>query len=103
MQLFFDSCFDFSAISGIQNQEQITGVKITPNPFVTTCTIDLKMANVKHPIISIFTIAGELISNVKYASTSNVITLGENLKAGVYIISIRDGKRIHTEKIIKLE
>ena len=103
VQLFFDSCFNLSAISGIENQEQITGVKITPNPFVTTCTIDLKIANVKHPIISIFTIAGELISNVKYASTSNVITLGENLKAGVYIISIRDGKRIHTEKIIKLE
>ncbi|MBP7244070.1 MAG: T9SS type A sorting domain-containing protein [Bacteroidia bacterium] len=103
VQLFFDSCFKFSAISGIEKQDKISGVKISPNPFKTNCTIHLEQTNLKSAEISLHTLTGKLISLSKYNQVPDVINLGDDLKAGVYIISIQEGNRIYAEKIIKLE
>lgn len=103
VQLFFDSCFNFSAISGIENQHKITGVKISPNPFKTICTIHLKESNLKTAEISLYSLTGKLISQLKYNKVPDVIHLGEDLNAGVYLLKIREGNRIFSQRIIKLE
>lgn len=103
VQLFFDSCFNFSAISGIENQDEISGIEISPNPFRTSCNIDFKRSSLLEAEVSVFSLSGKLISISKYTNLSSVITIGDNLKEGVYIINIKEGNRSYSQKVVKIE
>lgn len=79
--------------SDIGNQK--TELKIWPNPFVSTTSIEYKVKSLesKDYKVQIYDISGKLVEETK----NN--TIGKNLKAGVYFVKIGELKPVKITKI----
>jgi hypothetical protein len=83
----------------IENQN-IRNSILYPNPFSNKITLRSNGVNIKS--INVYNLRGILVKQIvtdMYANES--IDFGEDFEKGVYLVSVRDTKRIQTYKIIK--
>jgi len=75
---------------------EAASVKVYPNP-VTNGVLNLLMENADEVNVELFDITGKKVLSVKTASKSINVS---NLKAGVYILKIKEFDKLSTNKII---
>lgn len=78
---------------GIEDVDE-NGVNVYPNP----ATEVINIANAEGAQISIFDIAGKLISSVASASANEAISCADFAK-GLYIVRIAEGNKVITKKV----
>ncbi len=97
------------ASTAMHSDAQITGQKSTslhinasPNPSASAFTIQLQGTNLKQPIsIRVYDISGKLLEAGENISIGQSLHLGDQYKAGTYIIeALQSGKSVQT-KVIK--
>jgi hypothetical protein len=109
LRIWFDSgAFNldkitFDYLSGIASVSGDPGVdkeiKIFPNPFLFNTTVDL--GNLQNAGIEISSSSGTVIR--QYQRQSGMISAGDNLAPGIYIVRINAGDTFYNIKIVKLE
>lgn len=105
------SCISISAIasndSGVNSSEteignEVEGVKVYPNPFVSSITLELDWFSNETTTIRIFNIIGKEIFLKKYDPLINKLSINtDDFEKGIYFIEITKGNKIDTQRIIK--
>jgi Secretion system C-terminal sorting domain/Pregnancy-associated plasma protein-A len=76
-------------------------VKIYPNPVINQLTVDSKNANATTPqTVKIFDVTGNCVFTSVLTQTTTNLSVSQ-LKAGIYIIRVIDGKEATANKFIK--
>jgi hypothetical protein len=75
-------------------------VSVYPNPSTTDFNIHLSGSGQEQSAITIFDVQGRLIRKLKTASNAN-IKLGNDFKAGVYFMEVRNGYDQKTIRLVK--
>lgn len=73
---------------------------VWPNPSSGDFKLEVQSSSNENAVLSIFDINGRLISNVN-AGNQQTISFGENLKAGIYMVVVRQGNNFNTFKVVK--
>ena len=73
---------------------------VWPNPSIDSFKLEVQSSSNENTVLSIFDINGRLISNVN-AGSQKSISFGENLKAGIYMVVVRQGNNSNTFKVVK--
>ncbi|MCD4795474.1 MAG: T9SS type A sorting domain-containing protein [Bacteroidales bacterium] len=89
-----DIAVTFVGISQIESN-----VKIVPNPNNGLFTIDFGNLNTSGTIVSIFTVSGQVICQLKTSSDILEVNL-TNYAKGVYFVRITSGNEVYNDKII---
>ena len=88
-----------NSITGIA-ETVFSDLKVYPNPFTDAVRITGVAETGRAASLRVVNAAGVIVHNQKIASSDEVIRL-EHLPAGVYLITIDDGKHQNTMRIIK--
>ena len=91
---------DDFAIAGT-NQTGNETLIVYPNPSTSTFNFRLYLMSEESVNIKIFDMMGRLIHEYPSLSTDNVMTIGEDLNAGIYIAVVTQGEYRKTVKITK--
>jgi hypothetical protein len=75
-------------------------VNVWPNPSSDSFKLEVQASSNENAVLSIFDINGRLISNWS-SSNQQTISFGENLKAGIYLVVVRQGNNSKTFKVVK--
>lgn len=75
-------------------------VNVWPNPSSDSFKLEVQSSSNENAVLSIFDINGRLISNVNAGSQKSV-SFGENLKAGIYMVVLKQGSNSNTFKVVK--
>ena len=82
--------------------ELSTVIRVYPNPSVSDFTVNLQTMNTKEKVsIRIIDIAGRVVETRANLSVNQVLRIGNNLKAGLYIAEIRQGSISERIKLLK--
>jgi hypothetical protein len=73
---------------------------VWPNPSSDGFKLEIQSSSNENAVLSIFDINGRLISNGNVGSQKN-FSFGENLKAGIYMVVVQQGKNSNTIKVVK--
>lgn len=73
---------------------------VWPNPSSDSFKLEFQSSSNENAVLSIFDINGRLVSSVN-AGSQQPISFGENLKAGIYMVLVRQGNNSNTLKIVK--
>lgn len=73
---------------------------VWPNPSSDGFKLEIQSSSNENAVLSIFDINGRLISNWN-AGSQQTISFGENLKAGIYMVVVRQGNNSNTFKVVK--
>jgi hypothetical protein len=74
----------------------------SPNPSAGAFTVQLQGANLKQPVsIRVYDISGRLLEAREHVSIGQILHLGDQYKAGTYIIEAVQGSRRMQTKVIK--
>jgi hypothetical protein len=73
---------------------------VWPNPSSGDFKLEIQSSSNENAVLSIFDINGRLISNVNVGN-QQTISFGENLKAGIYMVVVRQGNNFNTFKVVK--
>ena len=84
--------------ASIKNDSFMTNV--WPNPSSEGFKLEIESSSNENAVLSIFDINGRLISNGNVGSQKN-FSFGENLKAGIYMVVVQQGKNSNTIKVVK--
>jgi uncharacterized delta-60 repeat protein len=77
-------------------------IHASPNPSAGAFTVQLQGNNVKHPVsIRVYDISGRLLEERENISIGQILHLGNQYKAGTYIIEALQGNRSVQTKVIK--
>lgn len=73
-----------------------------PNPFVNTVNLDVGQKTLATVNVSVFDVSGKNVFDKKYLYASGIIEVGlSELKTGIYILKMNDGKSVKSYRIIK--
>jgi hypothetical protein len=75
-------------------------VKVYPNPTTSQFNVQVKSSGTEEVVVRVLDLTGRFIKSVKVSSNSNVI-LGSDLKAGAYMLEVRQGKEVKTVRVMK--
>jgi myo-inositol-hexaphosphate 3-phosphohydrolase len=75
-------------------------VKVYPNPTTSQFNVLVKSTGTEESVIRVLDLTGRFIKSVKVSSNSNV-NLGSDLKAGSYMLEVRQGKEVNTVRVMK--
>ncbi len=75
-------------------------VKVYPNPTTTQFNVQVKSTGTEEAVVRVLDVTGRFIKRVKVSSNSNV-NLGADLKAGAYMLEVRQGKEVKTVRVMK--
>jgi hypothetical protein len=75
-------------------------VKVYPNPTTTQFNVQVKSTGTEEAVVRVLDVTGRFIKSVKVSSNSNV-NLGSDLKAGAYMLEVRQGKEVKTVRAMK--
>jgi hypothetical protein len=93
-----------ASLSEIENNGGDLAFKIAPNPGYSYFTLNIQTSNNADRIsVRISDLAGRLVDSRKDLTGSQTIRIGEQLKAGVYILQLRQGNKTEQIKLIKLK
>ncbi|HEU5164683.1 MAG TPA: CHRD domain-containing protein [Chitinophagaceae bacterium] len=82
--------------------ERSTLVRAYPNPSTSYFTLNIETGNDKDKIsVRLIDVAGRIIETRNNLSGSQVVRIGNNLKAGLYIAEIRQGNSTRQIKLLK--
>lgn len=82
--------------------ERITLVRAYPNPSTSYFTFNIETGNYKDKIsVRLIDVAGRVMETRNNLSGSQVLKIGNNLKAGLYIAEIRQGNSTRQIKLLK--
>jgi len=96
---FTDLCGTTSNTDFLKNR--IVNFKVFPNPFSNKTTIEIQeLAKLKSPILSIYNLQGQLVEKIVDINEKKFIFSRKNLKAGVYVFELSDGKTTFATRII---
>jgi hypothetical protein len=77
-------------------------VKVYPNPFIDTFSLNLTTSSVDKVSLSIYDMAGKLIENKEMLPTAvSDLQLGDRYPSGVYNIIVSQGTQVKTLRVIK--
>ncbi len=106
VQISVGNCIDTSACEnlvinhvGLEEESNLLGVNIYPNPTNGIFTINLNKLNANTTIV-LSTISGKKIINQKLENTTTLLNLTK-YDNGVYFLSIENENEVYTKKIIK--
>jgi peroxiredoxin family protein len=75
-------------------------VKVYPNPTTSQFNVQVKSSGTEEAVVRVLDVTGRFIKSVKVSSNSNV-NLGSDLKAGAYMLEVRQGKEVKTVRVMK--
>ena len=75
-------------------------VKVYPNPTTTQFNVQVKSSGTEEAVVRVLDVTGRFIKRVKVSSNSNV-NLGSDLKAGAYMLEVKQGKEVKTVRVMK--
>ena len=85
-----------------EDPETSTLVRVYPNPSTNYFTLNIQTGNDKEKIsVRLIDVAGRVMETRNNLSGSQVIKIGNNLKAGLYIAEIRQGNSTRQIKLLK--
>lgn len=81
-----------------------TIIQVLPNPSRNYFTVNIKTANSVDKIsVRLFDAAGKLVETRNNIAGSQVLRIGNNLKAGIYFAEIKQGSSARQIKLVKLD
>jgi len=87
-----------------EDPESSTIIRVYPNPSRNYFTINIEAANSTNKIsIRMIDITGRVVEVKNNLSGSQTLTIGNNLKAGLYVAEIRQGNDAKQVKLLKQE
>jgi hypothetical protein len=75
-------------------------VKVYPNPTTNQFAVQVNTAATEEAVVRLLDVQGRFIKSVKVAA-NQTISLGSELKAGAYLLEVRQGKEVKTIRVIK--
>jgi hypothetical protein len=75
-------------------------VKVFPNPTTSQFNIQVKSSGTEEAVVRVLDLTGRFIKRVEVSSNSNV-NVGSDLKAGAYMIEVRQGKEVKMVRVVK--
>jgi peroxiredoxin family protein len=75
-------------------------VKVYPNPTTSQFNVQVKSSGTEEAVVRVLDLTGRFIKSVKVSSNSNV-NLGSDLKAGAYMLEVKQGKEVKTVRVMK--
>ena len=82
--------------------ENSTFVRVYPNPSSSAFTVNIELFNTKENIsLRIIDIAGRVVEVKSNLAGSQTLKIGSNLKAGLYVVELRQGGESKTIKLLK--
>jgi hypothetical protein len=75
-------------------------VYIYPNPTTSQFNVQVKSSSTEEAVVRVLDFTGRFIKAVKVSSNTNV-NIGSDLKAGAYMIEVRQGKEVKVVKVVK--
>jgi hypothetical protein len=80
-----------------------TIVRIVPNPSRSYFTINIQNSSTEKFSLRLFDVLGRTIEARNNLSGNQVVTMGQNLGAGIYFIELNQGKESKQWKVVRLE
>lgn len=99
-----DATASYSTTCGLATQsfQEQSIVEVSPNPFLTSFNIKVNFVQADDLTINVIDSIGRTIETKTLASSANsVIEMGNNYPSGIYYISIKQGTKNQTLKMIK--
>ena len=85
-----------------EDPEKSTLVRVYPNPSTSYFTLNIETGNDKEKIsVRLIDVTGRVMETRNNLSGSQVVRIGNNLKAGLYIAEIRQGNSTRQIKLLK--
>jgi len=85
-----------------QDPENSTFIRVYPNPSTSYFTMNIETFNNKEKIsVRLIDVAGRIIETRNNLSGGQLVRIGNNLKAGLYIAEIRQGNSTRQIKLLK--
>ena len=85
-----------------EDPEKSTLVRVYPNPSTSYFTLNIETGNDKEKIsVRLIDVTGRIMETRNNLSGSQVVRIGNNLKAGLYIAEIRQGNSTRQIKLLK--
>jgi hypothetical protein len=85
-----------------EDPEKSTFVRVYPNPSTSYFTLNIETGNDKEKIsVRLIDVTGRIMETRNNLSGSQVVRIGNNLKAGLYIAEIRQGNSTRQIKLLK--
>jgi hypothetical protein len=75
-------------------------VTVYPNPTKRLFNVQVKSSSTETAVVRVLDFTGRFIKSIKVSSNSNVIT-GSDLKAGAYMLEVRQGKEVKMVRVVK--
>jgi peroxiredoxin family protein len=75
-------------------------VKVYPNPTTSQFNVQVNTTGSEEAVVRILDVQGRFVKSVKVAA-NQVISLGSELKAGAYMLEVRQGSEVKTTRVIK--
>ncbi|MEN9963391.1 MAG: hypothetical protein RL582_486, partial [Bacteroidota bacterium] len=75
-------------------------VKVYPNPTTSQFNVQVNTTGSEEAVVRILDIQGRFVKSVKVAA-NQVIGLGAELKAGAYMLEVKQGNEVKTTRVIK--
>jgi hypothetical protein len=75
-------------------------VKVYPNPTTSQFNVQVNTTGSEEAVVRILDVQGRFVKSVKVAA-NQVIGLGAELKAGAYLLEVRQGNEVKTTRVIK--
>jgi hypothetical protein len=75
-------------------------VKVYPNPTTSQFNVQVNTIGSEEAVVRILDVQGRFVKSVKVAA-NQVIGLGAELKAGAYLLEVRQGNEVKTTRVIK--
>ncbi|MDQ3552150.1 MAG: T9SS type A sorting domain-containing protein [Bacteroidota bacterium] len=86
------------------NENSRLGIAVYPNPARHSFTIQIQDNNLNGKTdLRLFDIAGKLIESRNNISSNQNLQIGNNLKAGVYILELRQASQVKQFRLVKSE
>src|SRR5262249_41808803 len=92
------------AVLNEEDPEKVTVVQVFPNPSRNYFTLDIQTMNSTDKIsIRVIDIAGRVVEAKENLHGSQALRIGNNLRAGMYFVQIRQGDNVEQLKLLKQE
>ena len=92
------------AVLNEEDPDRITVVQVFPNPSRNYFTVDIETMNNTDKIsIRVIDIAGRVVETKDNLFGSQALRIGNNLRAGLYFVQIRQGDNVEQLKLLKQE
>ena len=76
-------------------------VNVYPNPTTSQFNVQVKSSSTEVAVVRVLDFTGRFIKAIKVSSNTNV-NIGSDLKAGAYMLEVRQGKEVKMVRVVKL-